>query len=239
MVADGKKGVVEDVIGDVAALGDGRGLVELPVDAEVNPALAIFFFSLRESGEAARHERTHVAGVVFGNAVEFVGDKGERDVIRGEKSAHRLEDGAAKTAVTRWITWKRWSEVRTSEIASGRADWRECRVARRVRVAIAEHSWAGSGIGFANASDRSPEIVKVFRIPNRNTGVGHRGINEREQACQLDRIEIHLVSDVDRDLIIETRRRAKTRGSIVGPEDANETLFGCARGRCVNTIATD
>ena len=33
--------MVEDVVGDVAALGDGLGLVELPVDAEINPALAV------------------------------------------------------------------------------------------------------------------------------------------------------------------------------------------------------
>ena len=43
---DGQEGVVEDVVGDVAALGNGRGLVELPVDAEINPALAVFLFCL-------------------------------------------------------------------------------------------------------------------------------------------------------------------------------------------------
>lgn len=55
MFARGQKGVVEDVVGDVAALGDGCCLVELPMDSEINPALAVFFFGLGESGEAARH----------------------------------------------------------------------------------------------------------------------------------------------------------------------------------------
>src|SRR5256885_13496355 len=77
--ADGREGVVEDVVGHVAALGDSLGFVERPVDAEINPALAVFFFRLGEVGEAARHVGTHVAGVVFGHAVEFVGDNGERD----------------------------------------------------------------------------------------------------------------------------------------------------------------
>src|SRR5438045_549035 len=34
-----QKGVIEDVVGDVVALGDGLGFVERPVDAEINPAL--------------------------------------------------------------------------------------------------------------------------------------------------------------------------------------------------------
>src|ERR1700730_12858718 len=119
--ADWREGVVEDVVGHVAALGDGLGLVEVPVDAEINSALAVFFFGLGESGEAAGHERTDVAGVVFGHAVEFVGDKGERDVVRAEKSAHCLEDRAAKSAMSGRIGRKRRSEIRAGEIAGGRA----------------------------------------------------------------------------------------------------------------------
>src|SRR2546430_17635656 len=99
MFADRREGVVEDVVGDAAALGDGLGFVERPVDAEINPALAVFFFGLGEIGEAARHVGTRVAGVVFGHAVEFVGDKRERDVVAPEKSAEGLEKRAAKSAV--------------------------------------------------------------------------------------------------------------------------------------------
>ena len=46
-LADRREGVVEDVVGYVAALGDRLGFVERPVDAEINPALAVFFFRLR------------------------------------------------------------------------------------------------------------------------------------------------------------------------------------------------
>ena len=125
MFADREKGVVEDVIGDVAALGDGLGFVERPVDAEINPALAVLFFRLREIREAARHVGTHVAGVVFGHAVEFVGDKGERDVVGPEKSSQRLKKRAAKAAVPGRIGRKWRGEIRTSEIAGGRAHGRE------------------------------------------------------------------------------------------------------------------
>jgi hypothetical protein len=40
--------VLEDVLRYAPALGDPFGLVERPVDAEVDPALAVFFFSLGE-----------------------------------------------------------------------------------------------------------------------------------------------------------------------------------------------
>ena len=58
------EGVVEHVVGDAAALGDALGLVERPVDAEVDAALAVLLLGLRERGEAAREERPHVAVVV-------------------------------------------------------------------------------------------------------------------------------------------------------------------------------
>ena len=89
--ADRGKGVVEDVIGDATALGDALGLVERPVDAEVNAALAIFFLSLGKGGEAARHVGTQVAVVVFGVAVEFVGHKRESDGIGAKETAHGLK----------------------------------------------------------------------------------------------------------------------------------------------------
>jgi hypothetical protein len=41
------KGVVEDVVCYSPALGDTRGLIEVPMDAEINAALAIFLFGLR------------------------------------------------------------------------------------------------------------------------------------------------------------------------------------------------
>src|SRR5207244_13095378 len=90
-----------------------------------NPDLAVFLFRLREVGEAARHVGTHVAGIVFGHAVEFVGNEGERDVVGPEKSAERLEECAAKAAVPGWIRWKWRSEIWAGEIAGRRAHGRE------------------------------------------------------------------------------------------------------------------
>src|SRR5256886_16086633 len=120
---DRREGVVEDVVGYVAALGDRWGFVERPVDAEINPALAVFFFGRGEIGEAARHVGTHGAGVVFGHAVEFIGDEGERDVVGPEKSSQRLEQRAAKAAMPGRIRWKRRREKRTGESARGPGPW--------------------------------------------------------------------------------------------------------------------
>ena len=112
--------MIKHVITNVVALGDGGGFVELPVDAEINPALAIFLFRLGKSRETARHERAHVASVVFGNAVELVGDDGEGDVIGAEESAHDLKDRATKAAVAGRVRWKWRSKVRASQIAGRR-----------------------------------------------------------------------------------------------------------------------
>src|SRR5437588_8298134 len=50
-------------------------------------------------------------------------------------------------------------------------------------------------------------------------------------------VRAHLIGDVHRDLIVEAWRRAKARGSIVGPEDADLRLLGGARCRRDDSIA--
>src|SRR5260370_34948098 len=50
---------------------------------------------------------------------------------------------------------------------------------------------------------------------------------------------MHLISDVNDDLIVEPRRRAQAWGSIVSPENSNQTLFGRSRRRCENSVASD
>src|SRR5919108_449859 len=64
--------VLEHIIRDAPALGDPLGLVERPVDPEVDAALAVFLLGLGEGREVAREERTDVAVVVQGHAVELV-----------------------------------------------------------------------------------------------------------------------------------------------------------------------
>src|SRR5437868_3785964 len=49
---------------------------------------------------------------------------------------------------------------------------------------------------------------------------------------------MHLIRDLDCDLIVEPRRRAETRSSIVSPEDSDEAFFRCAHSRRVNPVAS-
>ena len=72
-----REGVIEDTVRYITALGDALGLVERPVNAEIDSALAVFLFGLRERREIARHVRPHLAMVVFGDSVEFVRHKSE------------------------------------------------------------------------------------------------------------------------------------------------------------------
>src|SRR5947209_14028477 len=116
MFAGRQKGVIENVIGHVVALGDGRRLVELPMDPQIDPALAIFFFCLGESVESPRHEGAGVAGIIFGHTIEFIGHKGERNVVGAKKPPHYLKDGAAETTMPGWITGKWRSKIRAGEI---------------------------------------------------------------------------------------------------------------------------
>jgi len=46
--AFGPEGVIEDEVCDTAPLRDARGLVEAPVDPEVDPALTVLLLRLRE-----------------------------------------------------------------------------------------------------------------------------------------------------------------------------------------------
>ena len=93
------EGVVEDVIRDVAALSDALRFIEWPMDAEINSALAVFFFGLRERRKIARHVRAHIAAVVFCHTVEFIGDKHEWEAISAVESTEGLEKGTAEAGM--------------------------------------------------------------------------------------------------------------------------------------------
>src|SRR5207249_11801595 len=125
------------------------------------------------------------------------------------------------------------------EIAAGRAHGTESYIASCRCVAVAEAGWPGAEIGFTNATDRSPEIVIILTFPNRHAGIGHGGVGEGEKSRKIDSAEMHLIGDVDDDLIVEARRRAQARRSIVSPENSNKTLFGRACGRCENAVAAN
>ena len=94
-----KKRVGKHVISHATSLHDRFCFVECPVNTEIDSALAVFLFRLRKRGEAARHEWAHIATVVSRHAVEFVGNKGEGDLICPIKFAQRFEKRASESTV--------------------------------------------------------------------------------------------------------------------------------------------
>src|SRR6185503_9890993 len=80
-LGSGLERVGEHVVGHAPALPDALGLVERPVDAEVDAALAVLLLGLGQGREAARQERPHLAVVAHRLAVELVGREREGDVV--------------------------------------------------------------------------------------------------------------------------------------------------------------
>src|SRR5436190_1441848 len=60
------EGMIEDVVSHLPAQDDAFGLIESPMNAEIDAALAVLFLSLRERREAAREQRTYVSVVAVG-----------------------------------------------------------------------------------------------------------------------------------------------------------------------------
>src|SRR2546422_9945114 len=114
--------VLEHVIRHATALGDRLGLVERPVDAEIDATLTVLLLGLGERREAARNERAHGSLVVLSHAVEFVGYKGERDVVGPGKIAQRLEEGASEAGVPGRVGRERRGGGRGGGRAAGGAE---------------------------------------------------------------------------------------------------------------------
>src|SRR6186997_483006 len=81
LLPDRPEGVREHVVGHLPAVRDARGLVEAPVDAEIDPALAVLLFGRGERRERAWRVRAYVAVVVSRDAVELVRDERERNRV--------------------------------------------------------------------------------------------------------------------------------------------------------------
>ena len=99
------------------------------------------------------------------------------------------------------------------------------------RIAVAAPGRPGSLVGFANAGDRPPELVVELRLPDRDAGVGHRDVDQRQQSRQIEEIRSHLIGDRHGDLVVEPRRCAQARRAVVGPVDADRRLLVGALGR--------
>src|SRR5262249_40015098 len=106
-----QKGMLKDVIGNVASLQDALRLVEVPVNAQVNPALPVLLLRLSQRGKAARLKRAHVPVVIIGDAIELVGNQCKRDCIGTEKVAKRFEQRAAESSMPGRIRRKRRREI--------------------------------------------------------------------------------------------------------------------------------
>src|SRR5207248_11603141 len=137
---------VEDVVCYSPALGNTCSLVEVPVDAEINPALTIFLFGLRQGRKAARHIGTNITLVIFGCAVEFVGNKSKADTIGPIEATDCFENCAAESGVARRISREGWSKVWPDQIARGGAQRHEGGIASCGIIAITRTGRRGSGI---------------------------------------------------------------------------------------------
>src|SRR5581483_5391377 len=230
---------VEHVIADAPPLGDTLGFIERPMNAEIDAALAVLLLRLRERREVARHQRTYLALVVPRHAVQLIRNESEDDVVGAIEAPQNLEKRAAETGMSRRIRGKRWREVRSIEITGRRAERCKVRIAHRVRIAVPDAGRAGSLVGFADAGDRAPKIVIVLRFPDRGARVGERDVHQRHQPRELHSRRTHLLSDLHRDLVVEPRRRAQARCSIVGPVESDLRLFRRAGARRYDAVAAE
>src|SRR5205814_8117338 len=92
------------------------------MNPEINPALAVLFRRLRETGEMSRYVWPQIVVVISCDSIELVRDDRKRDVISSVESAKNLEDGATKSGMARRISRKRRSEIWALQIAGRRAE---------------------------------------------------------------------------------------------------------------------
>ena len=97
-------------------------------------------------------------------------------------------------------------------------------------IGIAVAAAGGTGVAFVrfpNTSDGPPEIPKIFGIPGGNPSVRHRDVYMGKETRQLNCLQVGVIADLESDLIIETRRSAKTRDAIVRPKNCHKGLVLC------------
>jgi len=164
----------------MSTLTDAGGLIEVPVDAEIDAALPIFIFGLRQTRKTARHVGSNIAVVVFSYAIEFIGNESEADVIRSVKTAKRFKYGAAESRVAGRISGEGRRKIWDIQITGRRAERSEARVADCSGIAITGTGRSSAVIGFADRSNGSPKIVMVFGFPYADRGIGHCHVDQRQ-----------------------------------------------------------
>ena len=155
---------------------------------EVDAALAVLLLGLESVSKLRGMQRPHVARrcprVTPLNSSET---NVKAIAVGAVEAAQRLEQRAAEAGVAGRIGRERRREVRP-----GAGCWPARRAARspgrrRCRgLPSPSAGRAGARVGFADAGDRAPELVEVLRLPDRDAGVGHRHVHERQQPRELD-----------------------------------------------------
>jgi hypothetical protein len=106
--------MVNGVVAHLLAHSDSRRLVEGPVNAQVDAALAVIFFRFGKAGESFRDKGADVALVILGDPVPLIRGKGEGEVVGPIEAPQNLEERPAKGGVTRRVGRERRCEVRAS-----------------------------------------------------------------------------------------------------------------------------
>src|SRR5436305_14199455 len=91
--------MTEDIVGYVVPFHDPFDLVEAPMDAEVDPALAVLFGGRAETMEGAEDQRPYFASGIQRSAVHFIGADGERDVVRTVEVGERPKQCSAEACM--------------------------------------------------------------------------------------------------------------------------------------------
>ena len=85
---------------------------------------------------------------------------------------------------------------------------------------------AHGGVVLPDADHRSPQVVDVLLLPRQDAGVGHGGVDQREQPGVLTQGVALGLGHLAHDLVVEAGRRADLLRAVVGPEQADGRVVG-------------
>src|SRR5207244_13468011 len=100
--------------------------------------------------------------MIFGHAVEFIGNKSKSDVVGSVEATDRFENRTAESGVPRRIGRERRSEVRSVQVAGRCAQRREAYITNCPRLTFARAGRTSATVPFADTGHRSQEIHVVF-----------------------------------------------------------------------------
>src|SRR2546429_7234540 len=104
--------------------------------------------------------------MIFGHAVEFIGNKSKSDVVGSVEATDRFENRAAESGVPRRIGRERRSEVRSVQVAGRCAQRREAYITNCPKVTVPRAGRTSATVRFAATGNRSPKILRALAFPN-------------------------------------------------------------------------